>query len=753
MTRAVARVEQKIIITGADNASDAIKKAQRALGGLQQQTRKNKAEIRDFGKDFAEAGDQAAGRAGKLSTALSSLGDFAGKSEGQFRQASEAAGAFDDVLTLLPGPAGLAAAAVAGLTTVTYLQVQAAKQAEERLRQAFSGQILADVSKLKSEFGLTAEAAVNLGNALIDSGKSAGDVRDELLAVVNNAEAVGDDGSEAVSKFASSLTKGVTEAQKLTNRLKTLGVVIKSANLGAAAQGTFLGDFAGAAGQAADKNLAGMADKLKQASQTLKDLQAGTRGPLANYNKHLGAVQKIQIALGTNERITGAHNKALADQNAAIDAARANVKKLQDQIRQADEQRTAVADTLADVAKQEAEIRKEEAETERQAAVAENARAARAKAQQARSKARAAAAARAREAAKQAAFGLRQQLAGARALLQYQRDDLATADLIARARLASAKGTQAQVAAEKELIDVATARQVLEIENSELDAEDKAARIEAVKAIARAELTAKIQAIHQASAAVRKANKEARAKERAEAHQELVAAAQPLFDATAALGRAAGNLGSTGLGQLAASLEVAAQGALDLKKNLDDTPKAAEAAAGAVGSIGAIAVDAENARTQKQLEAEKERQLATATTEAERARIVSDFEAKKAAAVEAAERRKAGILALMELAKAAAAFPNVAQTAAHITAAGLFGAVAGGIIGGGSGAAAGPAGGGFSQAAVPAAQQGQQAAGGGGVTIVNNFNQPLVTRQHIGKAVQGAIRSIGTTGHAKAKGV
>ena len=91
--RAVAKVENKIVITGADNASDAINKARKSVLGLERTTKRAGASSKKFGKDFAEAGDQAAGRAGKLSTALSSLGDFAGKSEGSFRQASEAAGA------------------------------------------------------------------------------------------------------------------------------------------------------------------------------------------------------------------------------------------------------------------------------------------------------------------------------------------------------------------------------------------------------------------------------------------------------------------------------------------------------------------------------------------------------------------------------------------------------------------------------------------------------------------------------------
>jgi hypothetical protein len=755
MARAVARVEQKIIITGADNASDAIRKAQASLGGFQKTAIKTRKSIKATGKEMDSAFDHGLpGLQGKHDS-FNRLAAAAGGAGGALQESAHEIALLDAAMRLVPGPVGAAAAAIAGATAVLYLHAKAAREAEARLRQAFSGAILADVTKLKQAFSLTAESAVELGTALVDSGKSAADVKDELTAVLNNADAVGEDGTAAVSKFAASLTKGVTEAQKLTNRLKAMGLTIKSVNLAAAAEGSFLQEFAGAAGAAADKRVASMADNLKVAKQALKDLSAGTRGPLANYKKHLGIIQRIRITLTDNSNIARAHNKVLADQTAATNKQRAHVAKLAAAIKAADRNRSAVARTLKELAEAENVFRAEEAETERQEAVNANAREARDKAQAGSRTARQAAAKRARETAKQAAFGLKQAVAGARALLEYQRQDLETEDLIAQARLATVKGTEAKIAAEKKLIDVGTARQVLDIENSKLDTEDKTARITAVKTLARAELTAKIQAIHTASAAVRKANKEAREREAAEAHAALVESAQPIFDATAALNKSAAALGSAGLGQLSTSLQVAAKGALDLKKNLSDTPKAAAAVAGAVGGIASIAIDAENARTQKTLEAEKKRQLATASTEAERAAIVADFEARKAASVEQAERRKAAILAIMELAKAAAAYPNVPLVAAHVTAAGLFGAVAGGIIGGGAAPAggAGGAGGGFAAASGGGGAGAGTGQAGGGVTIINNFNQPLVTRQHIGKAVQGALRSIGTTGHAKAKGV
>ncbi len=121
------------------------------------------------------------------------------------------------------------------------------------------------------------------------------------------------------------------------------------------------------------------------------------------------------------------------------------------------------------------------------------------------------------------------------------------------------------------------------------------------------------------------------------------------------------------------------------------------------------------------------------------------------------ERDKAAILAVTELEASIASYANqdYVGAAAHAASAALYAGVAGVVIGGGNkgaapgGAAAGP--GGFASP--------QQTTGTGTAavqqkpTVVVNFNQPLVTRQEIGKAMNGALNSIGSTGDAKAKGV
>ena len=297
-----SRHETRIIIGADDQATRALSKVQKQLERTNKQLLKAKGSSKGFGDDFAEAGDKVAGRSGKLSTALSSLGDFAGNSEGAFRQAGEAAGAFDDVLTLLPGPIGLAAAAAAGLTTVLYLQAKAAAQADAKLRQAFSGQILSDVRALRTEFDLSAEASLALGQALTDSGQSAVDVRDDLQAVVLQAKAVGEDGSAAVARFSATLTKSLTASAKLRNELKALGITMDALDLGALAAGSSLAELGAGAEKDSTDKVKKLKDEIKKTTAELKGFANGTRGSAAATEDALTGFERMGRALGTNTK-------------------------------------------------------------------------------------------------------------------------------------------------------------------------------------------------------------------------------------------------------------------------------------------------------------------------------------------------------------------------------------------------------------------------------------------------------------------
>jgi trimeric autotransporter adhesin len=313
---------------------------------------------------------------------------------------------------------------------------------------------------------------------------------------------------------------------------------------------------------------------------------------------------------------------------------------------------------------------------------------------------------------------------------------------VEQAELVERRQAHADHAAELLKIDNDLAKQRKAVNAESVDATNLEAEAEAKRVEARVKLAAIEDKIDRA--------KKARGTDR------LASAAGTIRDAAEALrglGQAAGN---TGLGAIGEGLSIAATAAQTMVKQIDDVPAAAKTAAGAVGGIASVAIDADTQRTLKSIEADKQRKLSTATSEDERARITQEAENRKAEAVESAEKRKAAILGLMEAAKAVAsiATQDYPAAVAHGVAAALYAGVAGGAFGsasGGGGAASPGGGGGFSDA-TSAASRDVAASGGGGVTVINNFNQPLVTQQQIGVASINAIRSTGRTGHAQSKG-
>jgi hypothetical protein len=126
------------------------------------------------------------------------------------------------VLTLLPGPIGVAAAAVAGLATVLVLNRKEAERNRQALQASFSGQLLQDVKTLQERFSLTTEASIELGKAMEETGKNAGDVAGELGLAVRQAERLGEEGSKGATEFAQALAKTATEADKAKRAVRGL---------------------------------------------------------------------------------------------------------------------------------------------------------------------------------------------------------------------------------------------------------------------------------------------------------------------------------------------------------------------------------------------------------------------------------------------------------------------------------------------------------------------------------------------------
>ena len=282
---------------------------------------------------------------------------------------------------------------------------------------------------------------------------------------------------------------------------------------------------------------------------------------------------------------------------------------------------------------------------------------------------------------KTAAYGVRQALLGQQALLGYRRQDLATEGLIAQARKATAVGTAAKIEAERKLVAVSVQRQKLEVESEKgLDPEDQAARVAAIEALGRVELTARIKSIHDNAAAVKLVKDQVAEKADAEARARIVAAAGQVA-------QVAGSLEGD-FAQAAASAAGSVQKIAGSWRGLE---KSSPDAIGAIGGVASAFVDG--------------------------------------------ERQKAGILAITEGAAALAsiAIQDWPGAAAHGASAVLYGLAAGGVIGGASGGApaaptaSGGAAGGFSAGA--SAGGGQQQDTGGNTYIFSGITQTTAQLQ------------------------
>ncbi len=872
MARAVAKVEQRIIVSGVDNASDAIKRAQGSLKGLRTSaTRAGRAVggASAIGKDAFSHG--LPGLQGKHDS-FNRLAAAAGGAGGALQESAHGIALLDAAMRLIPGPAGAAAASIAAAGAAVFLINKHISETRAQLRLLGRS----DVGELAKQLDLSTEGAIKLSQALGDLPDAGLRPSVELLEQVRaNAESMGREGADAVVAFTRALAGGPEALQKFQAEfgrigasIKTLPKLAESLGLDAEALGLVKAQTEQhkATKRARDALLRVQRQQLEldvqrtaatDAYQRRLQASTGFARSLAEIEQRAAAnkADAIEKQIAAERRLIAAvaeevrQNKAAAEARqvaaqsvalieasasaeadkrfrtilqeqaviartanarrelAAFDAkhtgaltdalriergklavqvlqARASANALRDARQQARTQAAAAARAQRS-AIAAAQLRIAQARADRDGLRTQRERLALLDAERAKEIAGLASikGARARSTAR---LAIDEQYATRRAALERQiaaesaritgqlvetitRQRAASAALAARAGRAEAAATAATVGERverlraagqverAELVQLRQARAEYAAQVRTIDADLAASRAQVSAESVDADNLSREAEAKRVAAKVRLAQVERQvdASRRQRDAEQLRNAAETFQQATQALQQAGQALGSAGTTALGQGLGVAADAAVRLAESSGNAAKQTTIAAGAVGSVGAIAIDADTQRTRAAIDADKERRLSTATTERERAAIVEQAEARKAAATEAGERRKAAILAAMEVAKAAAAFPNVPQMAAHGAAAALFGAVAGGVIGGGSTAApgtAGGAGGGFSAATGPA-QAPAGGGAGGGVTIINNFNQPLATRQDIGRATHGALQSLSTTGMAGTRGV
>ena len=637
MTTAANNVQVSVKFSGVDGVSKAAKSAQQS--------------VERFGRSAADAADKVGSTSGRLSTTLSSLGDFAGRSEGAFRTASEAAGAFDDVLALLPGPAGIATAAVAGLTTVLVLQAREAEQTRQALLRAYGPEISGQVARVAADLDLTREAQVALGAALRDSGKSAADVQLELQAIVAEADAVGSDGSAAVIAFANNLGQTTTAAAKLANRLRALGVEIRAVQLAESARGTGQDTDAARADEAANKRTQELTEQLERQRKTLEALQKGEAGQLKTLQDRTSIFDRFAGVLSSTARINQRYTDAVrADLSTQRELA-TSIAKTEAEIRRINDTRTAASESLAEAQRVEREETARLAEEEfNEAAAAYEVIKAKGKLTTAR-KSSAQAAKAEQQAAAAVAEAARLEAENLQILTQLRQRDDETRILAAEAARAQAKTATEQIAAERTLAAEKLNAELRRLEERQNDftVEQYNQRLSALKALNAAQLAETVKGIEDRQRAEADAARQAAAQA---AKQQLDAAVQSV----AAVRQEIGALDSLAGNVLATLPQIGAAVAVGFSDSKDAILSATQLAGAALIGLS---------------DAEGQRAAAAAKSEEERA-----------AALEAAERRKAGILALVSAATAALEFArkNYAGAAAAGVAAVQYAAIAGGAV-------------------------------------------------------------------------
>jgi hypothetical protein len=210
-----ARANANVTLTiGAnDEASKKIRAVKRELAEAEHATRQ-----------LSRAGEQTADTSGRLSTALSSLGDFAGSMEGDMRRASEAAGLLDDVMTVLPGPIGLAAGALTGLASVLVLNRIESQRTRAAIAEVAKPGDVDQIKELADAFGLSREASVELARSLKATDTPASEVRERVREIVEQAERVGRDSTQDIKAFALSLNTAEKQAAATAARLAKVGI-------------------------------------------------------------------------------------------------------------------------------------------------------------------------------------------------------------------------------------------------------------------------------------------------------------------------------------------------------------------------------------------------------------------------------------------------------------------------------------------------------------------------------------------------
>jgi len=807
MAIAAARVQTTIKIDAQDSASKAIERVNKGLGRTGKEAKKVAKDTAKLDRNFSDMNDTAGQGAKDTKEGLEGVREVLGGISPELGTIATGFGGIEKLTKALPGPLGIAAAAVVGVAGGAFLLHKRLSEATAKARE-LGGTGFAEV---RDQLDASVDGAVKLTQAMDDlSNKALRPSIGLLREIRDRAESMGLDGEEAMTAYVEAINKG---GDAIKDFGRKFGPVISQAET--------LVDIAKRL--SIDVDLLGIQKTLTTAGKLKKNLedQQKVRQAIAAEEERIG---KLRTTVDHSTEISRKRRLQLTGEIAVVEAkldkgSRAELRRLEDATvqlnvnmearrRSAELQRedaTAIAllkaqqaatdndaikaqiqtqinaVQLAGVERQRRVIKSGILDLSKSEALIEGAKlkiiqaqiragdltrreAAAAKAEALRKKRRAkhlAAVKKRRAAEKAASDEQRKLLIENRKILDdiTDRDDRISADL-AGAKVERAKSiADARIASALEAGDVERAEGLQRQQDvEEATNAEKAIRAKFAKELAKvnAESRQHIELTKQRELELAQVRADLEEKDAARAVARRERTRKQVQDAVqylAEVGAAIGPLDSA-MGNVAVA---AAKAGPAIAKLAIEGKKAAPAAIQAFGQIGSSFVDAELARVNAATQSAAEIAAAKATEagDTEKAKqIMAQAETEMADEKEKAEKRKAGIMALVSAAQAVffAASGNWPGAAASAAAAGLYGAIAGGAMGavqpgGGAGTTAGT---------VAGAGAAGGAAGGGGGNVVNvNFQRGFVigTEQTVGRTVQGAVRSLATTGYAAKAGV
>lgn len=218
-TVAASRVDVKIAVDAQGNASRVVKQTRDELDAMGRTAQAATANAGGGMAKFATLAQQSASKIGGAFSAVNAVLGGTNPIVQKLGQSFTAAGA---VAAVIPGPIGLAAAAMTGLAVATYKFVEAANEAEAKTKFMRGG---AGSEGMAAQLGITQDAAIKVGAALEQmTDQGIRPTSTELRAVRDRAVAMGADGSKAVEQYLAAWAKGPDALIAVQAEIGNLGI-------------------------------------------------------------------------------------------------------------------------------------------------------------------------------------------------------------------------------------------------------------------------------------------------------------------------------------------------------------------------------------------------------------------------------------------------------------------------------------------------------------------------------------------------